>query len=112
MRMTEIERAVELLGGILPTADSWMDAPADSFAVVEHIANGYFYADDGIEETIIRGQYTVWTRADQGTLQQYMDDCAAALAGAGWVLGPVQAENAVVNGTAWYGQTREISFLE
>lgn len=110
--MTEIERAVELLSGILPTADSWMDAPADSFCVVEQTGAGYFYGDNGSEERIVRGQYTIWTRQDQGALQQYMDDCAAALSQAGWVLGPVQADNAVVNGTAWYGQTREISFLE
>lgn len=111
MRMTAIEQAVELLGGILPTADSWMDAPADSFAVVEQTGVSIWYEDDEPAEEIIRAQYTVWTRVDQGALQQYMDDCAAALAQAGWVLGPIQAANDVVNGTAWYGQTREISIM-
>ena len=109
--MTAIEQAVELLGRILPTADSWMDAPADSFAVVEQTGVAIWYEDNEPAEEIIRAQYTVWTRVDQGALQQYMDDCAAALAQAGWVLGPIQAANDVVNGTAWYGQTREISIM-
>lgn len=109
--MNDFENALDIIQKILPAADSWMDMPADTYAVLEHIGTDYFYEDNEIGEALIRAQLTIWSKQGQQTLENFMRQCSEALKKAGWCLGAIQAANEVINGISWHGQARALNFL-